>query len=517
MEQKEKMCEAIPCKSPSRMRWTNCLEFLTLLYIGVEILCQEFRMCYFTSHFPPLTQRLPLIEAYMLRSGLVLMATNILFQTGWRNSRRVFFLYGICLLDALTSFMAAGGVELAWKQQLKRELITIVLFYCAAQSVSRDLSGRMLHIFYWGWLLFWSMMCCLSLCQFALMLGKDGTRITDLLLLQGSGYNGRRLFGVFDTPEYAAVTSLLLMLAGGYCFASTRSIVERSLLALCNTPLLFFLVLSGSRNAQAALYLCLFLAAGLACFKRTSASRSRSRRACLAIAAAIAVAAGAHLGYMTIQRTAEHIPGLFSDYSGPLAQAVPVQDPLTDEDQKTTGIAGEEKVRYLERIDTKGNIGTNRFSIWKDYLSLWTEYGLFGLSSTYDSRYIQTHHPELFICEYIREHDPAAYATGYVYHPHNGCLKTLVSTGYLGFAFLMLFLLGCVKDTWKAIRKAETVRPTLLFPLLIAAAGFSSTMFDLELFFVFNPVSYIFWLALGILMKRAGEGRGRNTDSINEC
>ena len=121
---------------------------------------------------------------------------------------------------------------------------------------------------------------------------------------------------------------------------------------------------------------------------------------------------------------------------------------------------------------------------------------MFGLSSTYDSWYIKEHHPDLFICTYV---------AGSVYHTHNSYLKTLVSTGYLGFAFLMLFLLGGALDVWKALKRSEKIPPKMLFALLVVVAGCSSAMFDLEIFFVYNPITYIFWLALGILMKLAGE------------
>lgn len=507
-----KITGTIQHKNLSRRNWKIGIEFLTLLYIGVEILFQEFQACYFTSFFIPIKQCIPLIEAVMLRSGLVLIVANVLFQTGWRSSKRVFLLYGICLLDGLTSFIAmtTSGIALAWRKQLMREIITVVLFYCAAQSVREVLLKQLLHLFYWVWLLVWSIMCCLSLCQFALMIGSSGTRITDILLLQGYGYYGHRLFGVFNFPEYAAVTSLLIMLGGGYYFTSTRSIAERCLLALFNIPLLFMLVLSGSRNAQVALYLCLFLGAGILCFKRMFVYRNRGHRMCIALAVALAVSAGAHLGYTVIQRTAEFIPGLFKDYSGPLAQNITVQSLSVNEGNETQDIGIQVQERLLERNDTNENIDTNRFLIWADYLSMWKEYGLFGLSSMYSNQYIQEHHPDLFICEYIRESDPNSYANGYVYHPHNGYLKTLVSTGYLGFAFLILFLFGCVKDVWKAIYASKKIRPEVIFPLLIVAAGCSSSMFDWELFFVFNPISYIFWLALGILMKQVSKEIGGN-------
>ena len=51
------------------------------------------------------------------------------------KSRQVVFLGTILLLDTLSSFMAAGCVELSWEQQLARKIIAVVLFYCAAYSV----------------------------------------------------------------------------------------------------------------------------------------------------------------------------------------------------------------------------------------------------------------------------------------------------------------------------------------------------------------------------------------------
>ena len=290
---------------------------------------------------------------------------------------------------------------------------------------------------------------------------------------------------------------------GGYYFVSIHRIAERILLTLCNVPILFYLVLSGSRNAQLAFYLSLLLGSGIVCFKRTPAVWHTMSRTLSAMAAALVVCAGAHLGYIVIQDAAEYVPGFFSHYSGPLAHKIPVESLSVDEAEEPPEEGTETELRLVERNDTKENFDSNRFSIWKDYFSLWKEYGVFGLSSTYDSRYIKEHHPDLYICIY----DPET-----VYHPHNGYLKTWVSTGFLGVVFLMLFLLGCVKDVWKAIYASKKIPPEMLFPLLIVVAGCSSAMFDLEIFFVFNTISYIFWLALGILMKHAEKV---NTSQIN--
>ena len=508
--------EAKQYKRTLNWSWKTCLEIFTLLYIGAEILCQEFLMCYITSHYQPLAQFLSTVKVGMLWAGFALTAANVLFGMGWRSSRRVFLLYGVCIIDALASFMATSDIKLAWIHKMMRETTTVVLFYCAAKSVRKDFIRRWLHRFYWVSLFFWSAMCCLSLCQFALMLGGDGALTTDILLLRGIGYYGRRLYGAFNILEYGAVTSLMIMLAGGYYFARARIGAERILLVLCNAPLLLYLVLSGSRNAQVALYLSLFLGAGMVFLKRASAFGNRDRNRLMAMVVALAVVACAHLGYIAIQRGAGHVPRLFSSYSGILSQNSAVQASSADEGNNALDEGKETETGLFDRIDVKEDISTNRFSIWKDYIGLWKEYGLFGLSSTYDGRYIQEHHPDLFICEYIREYYPESYAKGSVYHPHNGYLKTLVSTGYLGFALLMLFLLGSVRDVWMAICASKRIRPELLFPLLMVAAGCSSTMFDLELFFVFNPITYIFWLAFGILMEQAGKVKKPETAGNKE-
>lgn len=155
----------------------------------------------------------------------------------------------------------------------------------------------------------------------------------------------------------------------------------------------------------------------------------------------------------------------------------------------------------LEREYKEGDISTGRLKIWKDYLSLYREIGLVGLSPENAGFYIQEHNPNLFICTYVRETDEALYKTGYVFHTHNGYLKTFVSTGFLGLGFVLIFMILTVRRIWLYLRRTKQITLSFLFSLLVCLVGASSAIFDNEIFFNTNPTSLIFWISLCILMK----------------
>ena len=423
--------------------------------------------------------------------GLILATVNLLIWKKRALGGRAYLLYGICLLDALASFTMRRYGLADSMMQVEREIITVSLFYCAAQRGGKNYRS-FLHLLYWMMLLLWSVLACLSLCQFVLQIGTGGMREALVPFLKGNGYYGHRLYGVFPWPEFGAVTSLLLILSGAYFFFTSSRKLEKIALTALNIPLLLYMMLSMTRNAQAALYLCLFSGTFLSVLKRPSLHEKKAGKTLLAMAAAVGVVLTAHVAWKTALNTAEYFPRMASDYSGPLARnradlELPQQEPT------------EEKL--LERIDTKDNISTNRFYIWADYMGLWKEYGLIGLSSTKYGYYIQEHHPDLFVCLYAREKTPDAVEKGLIYHPHNGYLMTLVSTGFLGFSLLLLFLGRNALDVLAFLRNSDSIPAEVIFPLLIVLAGCFASLFDIELFFVFNPVSDIFWICFGLLIK----------------
>lgn len=497
------------------------MDILTLVYVLLYLLWQEFMMTSLINGTWLLQSYTDLFK-WMRRIGLLLVIGDFLIGKGWKKGARAYCLYAICLIDAIASYTMRKYGYLKSLDQIKFEIITITLFYCVPQRCERSKICVVSRMIYWILLLVWSVFACLSLCQFALLIGEGGIRDALVPFLGGKGVFGNRLYGVFTYPEYGAVGSLLMMLAGGFYFTTTPRKWERFLMVIWLFPLLIYMVLSGSRNAQLAFYVCIFIGSGFAFQQRMSIPTGKIWRQLATFLIALCITLTAHIGWQGIDTIAPKIPALLSGYSGTLAakhidqESVPVEQadliPEQQEEQNQlqeqieqsdpgAAQAAESAAKVLERNDTKkGDISNNRFQLWKDYLSLWKEIGLIGLSSANSGYYIQEHHPEMFICYYIRETSPDDYARGTVYHPHNGYLKTLVSTGFLGLFLLIAFLLGNAKEVLTAFHKKTGIQTKLMFLLLVVLGGCSAAMFDWELFFVFNLISGVWWLALGGLM-----------------
>ena len=161
----------------------------------------------------------------------------------------------------------------------------------------------------------------------------------------------------------------------------------------------------------------------------------------------------------------------------------------------------EEEESLLGRKDVQHNPGTFRMEIWLDYLGLYKDIGLFGLSPENNSKYIQEHYPDLFIVDYIRRAYPDDYERGYVFHPHSGYLKVFVSTGFAGIFLLLIFMILCGANIFFYLKR--TARPSLdfLFSFLVVFAGALTAVFDTELFFSINPATFLFWLALASMYR----------------
>lgn len=175
----------------------------------------------------------------------------------------------------------------------------------------------------------------------------------------------------------------------------------------------------------------------------------------------------------------------------------------TDKEADADKENAQEEEGILSRRYKGGEISNGRRDIWSNYLSMYREIGLIGFSPENAGFVIQKIHPELYICRIIRRHQPELYETGYVYHTHSGYLRVFVSTGFLGLALLIIFIVRCAYAVIRQILRSRSLSPEFLFSLLVVMTGAITAMFDNEVFFNMNPESLIFWAALGILMKSA--------------
>jgi O-antigen ligase len=161
----------------------------------------------------------------------------------------------------------------------------------------------------------------------------------------------------------------------------------------------------------------------------------------------------------------------------------------------------------LFRDGVDSDVSNGRTNIWIDYLSLYKEVGLIGISPGNYMGYVLENHEDLFIVEDIRLNYPAKYESGIIYHPHNGYLYVFISTGVLGAAFLIAFIVLCAIRLIKKLMKDKTSSYLFICAFVLVVTGAISSLFDTGLFFQNNPHSSVFWIALGVLMKECSGKR----------
>jgi len=154
----------------------------------------------------------------------------------------------------------------------------------------------------------------------------------------------------------------------------------------------------------------------------------------------------------------------------------------------------------LNRDYLEEDITNDRMEIWSDYIRLYKEVGLLGLSPGNYMPYIMENHPDLYIVDYIKQYYPDKYESGIIYHVHSGYMMVYVSAGIAGILSLAVFVLLCLIRLIGIIRKDKKVSGLFIGAIALVVAGALSAVFDESLFFQNNLQTTIFWLALGVLM-----------------
>ena len=120
----------------------------------------------------------------------------------------------------------------------------------------------------------------------------------------------------------------------------------------------------------------------------------------------------------------------------------------------------------LHRDNLKEDQSNGRLNIWTDYLKLYKQVGAIGLSPGNYMPYIYENHQEMYIVDYIKEHYPDKYDSGFVYHVHSGYLMVYVSAGILGVILLAAFMVLCMGKVFAKI-KAERQLSTLFICVFV--------------------------------------------------
>ena len=555
------MNEAKHVYSPLDHISLRILEPVTLIYLTVCIVCYSL---YTIPAFPRFLSSINLnnvVRPLLRNIGVILCAVEGICSFRMRKGPGRLLLYGMIAAATFSSWQQRVYGTASNINSILWMAIIFILGYSAVYHFGSQVMRWFATISYIIFMTVWCTACCLSLVQFALRISNVGPNYATSPWLQGKGFVAPRLTGIFGYPEYGASFGLLLMIVGLYLTIKTRWWILRIIIVLFNLPLFFYLVLSITRNAILAMYLAVFIGAFLFFLKNV---RKGTRKGVLvSLGLACAVLFTLFCAQTATKKIAEHIPEHFdkakqateaptaSVPSSPakkssipvsalrggtagrkppaattlrnnpedkisVASTVPaIQKPTTAANglpaPATPPSQADAPPGLLNRKYNNNDLTSGRLQIWKDYLSISEEIGLFGLSPENASWYIQEHYPSLFICSHIREAHPDLYKNGYVYHPHSGYLKVFVSSGFIGLACVLVFFLRCAITVVSHVRKSRHLSAEFICSLMVVVAGMSSALFEPELFFnLTNPIMFFFWIAVSVLMRSMAQtGKAR--------
>lgn len=467
------------------------LDHIIMVYIGIVLLTYAL---FLIAPFVTLIAKTPLysIQSYLGILGMILILEDFFLNKGLWRGPYVILLFGIGLSALISSFLTISyGVkdnlfDFCWV------LIQFALFYSSAYRLDYDTVCEYVKIFFVCILLIWFIACGYSIYQYLYQIGYRylADPVSNNPELVRQGFLDNRLFGVFTGLDYAAYISMFLLCGCVHCIVSTQKKGFRVFLILVVLVLLSHILLSGSRSVQISLFLYVFFFSYLFC-------RNRIRKyvnikkvlACLLISCcAVGVSVGFFVGMKEV----------YSDIVWKISSNAIVsteKSEESEEDQNTKDILQREKL---------DDVSNNRFAIWKDYLTLSSNIGLFGLSLSNYNDYISDTHPQLYIVQYFSDYSDSG-KTDMVYESHNNYLFVFVSTGLMGLLLFLSFMILAFIRVFRYFISHPKVSLLFITSLAIVCIGCVEALFMNSVFLKINALSFIFWLFFGILMKETME------------
>lgn len=336
----------------------------------------------------------------------------------------------------------------------------LILFYFLPKIMKEDRLMRCLRFTAFLTSFFWNITCIASLWQYITnihytILNPEGHRIRQ-------GIVDGRLFGLFSDPNFAAFTSLILILLLLFTIRKTSFF---PLKVYCWASIVIntcYIIMSNSRTIFIAAAGTILFTVVLITYRQhlsrgeTGLGRffiQSAKRGLIALAAMIAV---------------------YSLIFFPLRQIGQMMEPER---------AVNDMVR--EDVDTD-NITNNRSTIWKNYLALYKDKPLFGFSVRSALPYVTDKYPESYLAK-----------TQYV--THNGYLSLLVETGAVGFCVMGAFFLLVFLQSIKKLRQKDTVSENYLFFVSLTVAILIFLMCFHDVFFTVNIETMLLYTAIGYL------------------
>ena len=321
----------------------------------------------------------------------------------------------------------------------------------------------------------WFVSTIISLGQFILQISY---RMSFSEFDRRQGFVDSRLFGIYSDPNFAAITSLLVIIFSLFLFLHEYNRGVRFFYATSIVLQLLYVILSGSRTGMVEAAILAFIIPFLLIRNMLLKRWNRHYR----------------LKSLTLALVISAIVLLIARYStGPLIKLARIGEEFK------AGVTGEETIDEgitLSREDvSEDNIGNNRFNIWKSAIQVSQNSRIFGVSPRNLVAYASSNYPDSYIAK-----------TGY--ETHNGYLAVFVGTGITGTVVILCFILYILYNIFRYIivRRGKTLNDYWIVCFGTSLTVAISALTLLDIFFVNTFSAAIFWLFTGYLLYLTKKG-----------
>lgn len=422
------------------------------------------------------------ISIVFMGMGGILILYNLLFKRELFKQNHGILLWCfiiVCIISSVT--MLKYGYMNNVKTILWSSILFGVLYTYAIKNKQKDVE-RVIKIAIILLSLIWIVAICIGLYQYAMQISyqvkPEGSAIPKA---QGFYYN--RLFGIFVDPNFAAVTSVILLLMSIYMGSIADKRWKKALWVLDGLFQFIYIILSGSRTGIVILLLGIVVQSWLKIRVYFHQENKRNVGKIIFTTCIVGVlTVGIIMGTKSILG---YIPNLIKSNK--------VTEISIDKQEASNNVT---KID-LNRTDLEGKGVSNlRFELWGDCLEILSSRPLLGTS------------PRNLV-SYAKQNFPNTYpAKGYDYG--NGYLAVITGTGILGAVVMLIFLGRCgislisytVKEKYKrsSLEKNINILAITIVVIMLVAAFINQ-----EIFLINSFNTAVFWLMLGYIMKKTKE------------
>lgn len=400
-----------------------------------------------------------LYKGIVIGAGLLALCYIILLAKTVRPDKSLCLLAAFVLILGISTILNREYEFVSNMMGAATFVIQFIIFYFLPRLMPDDMIAACLKRIAISTAFFWSIGCFLSLYQYIgnihyLTWHPEGRFVRQ-------GIVDGRLFGLFSDPNFAAFTSLLIIMLLVKEWKRGQK-WYRVYAAICIAANVSYLIMSNSRTIYLSAIGTMLFYILLKTYREYCQSETKDRKRFFCRLGKRTV--------ITLISTAVVYAAVFFSIQG--------IGYLVSPDR-----SADDMVRDDVNTD---NITNNRSTIWENYLTLYKDKPIFGFS-------IGSALP------YATEKDPDGYLAQTQYVTHNSYLSLLIETGLTGFLVMSAFFILNVVQSLKRIRRKKELDDCYpLFASIIAAVLIFMLCFH-DIFFTVNIETMLLFIGIGYM------------------